>query len=62
MLVLTRKPGQRIVIDGPCVIEVTQITQSRARLGIVADGTTSIVRAELLSAEPRPKVVDLKVA
>jgi carbon storage regulator len=48
MLVLTRKVGERIVIDNNIVIEVLQVKGSRVRLGIEAPAGATILRQELL--------------
>jgi carbon storage regulator len=55
MLVLTRKIGERIVIDNRIVIEVVQVKGNRVRLGIQAPADAVILREELLQA---PKVED----
>jgi len=47
MLVLTRKLGERVVIDDRIVIEVLDIKGSRVRLGIEAPPGVSILREEL---------------
>jgi carbon storage regulator len=49
MLVLTRRVGERIVIDDQIVIEVLQVKGNRIRLGIQAPAGYSILREELLS-------------
>lgn len=55
MLVLTRKVGDRIVIDGGITIEVTEITRTQVRLAIDAPRELRIVREELIvDREPRP--------
>jgi carbon storage regulator len=48
MLVLTRKAGERILIDNNIVIEVLEIQGNRIRLGIQAPSGVSILREELL--------------
>jgi len=47
MLVLTRKPGQRIVIDGGIVIEVVEAMAHRVRLGITAPPEVRVDREEI---------------
>lgn len=47
MLVLTRKMGEEIVINGNILITVTQINPNRVKLGIAAPDQVSIRRAEL---------------
>jgi carbon storage regulator len=51
MLVLTRKVGERILIDGGIEVEVVSVKGSRVRLGIGAPTGVNIVRGELLEVE-----------
>jgi carbon storage regulator len=53
MLVLTRKVGERIVIDHNIVVEVVEVIGNRVRLGIQAPSTITILREELLEAGNR---------
>jgi carbon storage regulator len=49
MLVLSRKPGQKVVIPSiDVVIEVLEIKGNTVRLGIKAPRHVSVVREELL--------------
>jgi carbon storage regulator len=48
MLVLTRRIGERIVIDNQIVLEVLEVKGNRIRLGIDAPADVPIVREELL--------------
>jgi carbon storage regulator len=48
MLVLTRKAGEKIVIDENIVIEVLEIQGNRVRIGIQAPRGITILRQELL--------------
>jgi carbon storage regulator len=59
MLVMTRKAGERIVIDGSIVVTVLQTRRGRVRLGIDAPGTVRIRRDELagLGEKKRPAVL-----
>jgi carbon storage regulator CsrA len=50
MLVLSRKVGERIVIDGGIEVEVLAVSGNRVRLGIAAPRECQIRRAELLPA------------
>jgi carbon storage regulator len=50
MLVLSRKVGERIIIDGKIVIEVVQVKGNRVRLGIEAPPHAPVLREELLHA------------
>ena len=53
MLVLSRKPGQRILIGDVASITIVRIGPNTVRLGIEADGL-KIVREELLTEEEPP--------
>jgi len=60
MLVLTRKIGERIVIDNRIIIEVMAVQGQRIRLGIDAPPDVHILREELIKADavvdaPPPK-------
>lgn len=48
MLVLTRKPGEQIVIGGNVVITVLKIGPGRVKLGIKAPDDVDITRTELI--------------
>jgi carbon storage regulator len=56
MLVLTRRIGERIVIDNQVVLEVLEVKGNRFRLGIQAPSGVSILREELV---PRPLEVEV---
>lgn len=47
MLVLGRRLGETLVIDGPCVIEVVRFAPGSVRLGITAGKEVAIKRGEL---------------
>lgn len=47
MLVLTRKPGESIIIAGNIKVTVLQVAKGQIRLGFEAPQSVSIVRAEL---------------
>jgi carbon storage regulator len=58
MLVLTRKVGERIVIENDIIVEVLEVVGSRVRIGIQAPSGVTILRQELLidrGALPRPE-------
>ena len=48
MLILSRKAGDAIVIDGGIRIVVVQCDRGSVRIGIEAPAETTILRAELL--------------
>lgn len=50
MLVLSRKIGERIIINDQIVVEVLQIVGNRIRLGVTAPTGIPILREELLVA------------
>ena len=51
MLVLTRKIGERIIIDNRIVVEVMAVQGQRIRLGVTAPADVSIMREELVKAD-----------
>ncbi len=51
MLVLSRKVGDKLVIDGNITVDVVKISGNRISLGIVAPSNVKILRGEL--AEPK---------
>jgi carbon storage regulator len=54
MLVLTRKAGERIVIDDSIVVEVLEVQGNRVRIGIQAPQGVTILRQELLLGKNQP--------
>lgn len=48
MLILSRKIGERIMIDGGITITVVDIDRGKIRLGITCPKEVSIMREELL--------------
>jgi carbon storage regulator len=66
MLVLSRKPGEQLVIGTNIVLTLTEISGGRAKIGIQAPPEVIILRGELVDApivavvqskwaEPKPK-------
>ena len=47
MLVLSRKVGDKLVIDGSITVEVVRIHGNRITLGVVAPSDVKILRGEL---------------
>lgn len=47
MLVLSRKVGERLVIDGEIVVQVLEVDRNRIRIGIEAPPEVKILREEL---------------
>jgi carbon storage regulator len=58
MLVLSRKPGQRIFIGDNIVITVVQARDGSLRLGIDAPKEVKILRDDLATHEP-PTLTDM---
>lgn len=46
MLVLSRKKGERIVINGEITLEVVEIDGNKVRLGIVAPKSYAVTRPD----------------
>lgn len=49
MLILTRKTGEGIVIDGHIKVTVTRIKGDKVKLGVEAPEDTKVMRTELLN-------------
>lgn len=49
MLVLTRKIGEKVVIDGDITVTITEIKGDKVRIGIEAPAAVSIFRSELVA-------------
>ncbi|GAB4368038.1 MAG: carbon storage regulator CsrA [Acidobacteriota bacterium] len=47
MLVLSRKPGQALLVGGEIVVKVVEIRGQQVRIGIDAPDSVAIVRQEL---------------
>ena len=50
MLVLTRKAGETVTIDGDIVVQVVQVRGKQVRLGISAPKSKRVQRGELIPA------------
>jgi carbon storage regulator len=64
MLVLSRKPGERILIGDNVAITVVRIGPNSVRLGIDAPRDMNIVREELCQAPgatPTPQGIEIEV-
>lgn len=55
MLVLARKPGESIVIEGPSTVTVVRLGPNAVRLGIHADSRVAIFRDELDAEQFTPE-------
>lgn len=56
MLVLRRKAGEAIVLNGTIIIHVLAVEGERVKLGISAPPEVVIVRSELLEGQEQPTV------
>ncbi len=61
MLVLSRKVGDKLVIDGNITVEVVKIQGNRISLGIVASSNVKILRGELNQPNANVQTVELVV-
>lgn len=59
MLVVTRKTGETIVIEGDIIIQIIQIRGQKVRVGIDAPKSKKVQRGELISRTPHLKRVIL---
>ena len=61
MLVLGRKVGEKLVIDGNITVEVVKIQGNRISLGIVAPSNIKVLRGELTQPQVKAQIVELAV-
>jgi carbon storage regulator len=55
MLVLTRKPGEKLLLTGGITITVLRSTGGRIRLGVEAPDHVEVLRAELAGKARAPR-------
>lgn len=55
MLVLSRKAGQKIIINDKITITVVRVAQGSVRIGIEAPNDCTIVREEILETADEPE-------
>ncbi|KRE58416.1 carbon storage regulator [Paenibacillus sp. 2RAB27] len=58
MLVLGRRPGEYVLIDGKITVKVIKSEEGHLRLAIDAPRDISIVRGELVEEEMKNKHID----
>jgi carbon storage regulator len=58
MLVLSRKPGEKILIGGDITITIVRIGPNTVRIGIEAPHDMNIAREELLEVPDADKFVE----
>ncbi len=61
MLVLSRKVGEKLVIDGNITVEVLRIKGNRITLGLAAPKDVKILRSELNQPKAKPEKDELVV-
>jgi carbon storage regulator CsrA len=61
MLVLSRKIGEKLVIDGNITVEVVKVQGNRITLGIAAPSDVKVLRGELAHQKPKTQTVELVV-
>ncbi len=61
MLVLSRKVGDKLVIDGNITVEVVKISGNRISLGILAPPNVKILRGELTEPKAFSQTIDMVV-
>jgi carbon storage regulator len=61
MLVLSRKVGEKLVIDGNITVEVVRIQGNRITLGLVAPADVKILRGELNQKQSKAETSELVV-
>jgi carbon storage regulator len=61
MLVLSRKVGEKLVIDGNITVEFVKIQGNRISLGTVAPSDVKILRGELIEPEGNTQTAELVV-
>jgi len=59
MLVLSRKPGEKVVIGGGITVTVVEMMGNKVRVGIDAPDQVRILRAELAGWQDDPLDTDL---
>ncbi len=61
MLVLSRKVGETIVVDGNITLEILKIKGNRLTLGITAPESVKVLRGELNDRPTPAKTVEVVV-
>jgi carbon storage regulator len=59
MLVLSRRPGEQIVLGNGITLTVVEVSRGRVRLAVDAPEQVRILRAELASRQGEPLDADL---
>jgi carbon storage regulator len=56
VLVLTRRLGETLVLDGGIVVTIVKIGRDKVRVGIEAPADTRVLRGEAVPYEDRPSL------
>ena len=59
MLVLSRKVGEKLVIDGNITVEVLRVQGNRITIGIAAPADVKVLRGELQQHRVRTQTVEV---
>lgn len=60
MLVLSRNPGEKVIIDGDIVIQVLSVKGSQVKIGFSAPQEMTILREELHNKITNQESVEVK--
>jgi len=52
MLILSRRPGEQLLIGDDILVEVLEVSGAQVRLGITAPREVAVLREELLDEPP----------
>jgi len=61
MLVLSRKVGEKLIIDGNITVEVVKVQGNRITIGIQAPADVKVLRGELKQPKAKAQIVELVV-
>lgn len=61
MLVLTRKPGEKVLIDNHIVVTVTEVSGGKVKIGIEAPHQVRILRGELAVGREELSFLDVEI-
>jgi carbon storage regulator len=61
MLVLSRKVGEKLVIDGNITVEVVKVQGNRITIGIQAPSDVKVLRSELKQPSTKLQTAELVV-
>ena len=62
MLIITRRPGEKIMIGDDVVVEVIEVSGSNVRIGIAAPKSVPVYREEIWTAVKEENAAAAKVS